>query len=198
MRACQAGRARLDGVALALSLWPSGFVAVRAAVAPEVRHVGDIYRAAVSPTSDATIVTITAGIPNTANAAGEMEVGDLIADAPLLATQPAGGARITFMNAGGVRNPGLLKADQPAATPPVFHTDPYKLFYGNAFTTQPVGNRPLTMTMTLTTHQIKDVLEQQFVGIDALVPYLAGSRSAAGPCNPTNWQLTKPRITPVN
>ena len=132
---------------------------------PEVKNVVDAYRAAVSPLSNAVLATITAGMTNSANAAGEMEAGDLIADAQLLATQPAavGGAQFAFMNAGGVRNPGFVKpVDQPTATPPVFYTYPYNLSYGDAFTTQPFGNS--LVTMTLTAQQIRDVLEQQFTG----------------------------------
>jgi 5'-nucleotidase len=85
-----------------------------------------------------------------------MEAGDLIADAQLQATQPPGlgGAVMAFMNAGGVRNPGFVK---PAAA-----TYPYDLTYGDAFTVQPFGNS--LVTMTLTAQQIKDLLEQQFVG----------------------------------
>jgi 5'-nucleotidase len=88
-----------------------------------------------------------------------MEAGDLIADAQLAATQPAalGGAQIAFMNAGGVRNPGFLV---PTTTPPT--TYPYNLTYGDAFTVQPFGNS--LVTMTLSAQQIKNVLEQQFVG----------------------------------
>lgn len=62
-----------------------------------------------------------------------------------------------------MRNPGLVKpAGQPAAAPLVFHTYPYNLSYGNAFTAQSFGNNPVTMT--LTAQQFEDVLEQQSVG----------------------------------
>jgi 5'-nucleotidase len=63
------------------------------------------------------------------------------------------------MNAGGVRNPGFVK---PAAA-----TYPYDLTYGDAFTVQPFGNS--LVTMTLTAQQIKDVLEQQFLGCNGQV-----------------------------
>jgi len=123
---------------------------------PAVRNVVVAYKTAVSPLANAELATITADMTNTANLAGEMQAGDLIADAQLAATQPAdlGGAVIAFMNPGGVRNPGFVK---PAAA-----TYPYALTYGNAFTVQPFGNS--LVTMTLTTQQIKDLLEQQFVG----------------------------------
>ncbi|MEL4180580.1 bifunctional metallophosphatase/5'-nucleotidase [Roseateles sp. PN1] len=131
---------------------------VTAAIAaqPEVKEVVAAYKAAASPLASQVIAVITAGMSNAANAAGEMEAGDLIADAQLQATQPAalGGASVAFMNAGGVRSPGFVK---PAAA-----SYPYALSYADAFTAQPFGNS--LVTMTLTAQQIKDVLEQQFVG----------------------------------
>ena len=122
---------------------------------PEVKDVVSAYKAAASPLANAVIATITGPMTNGANTAGEMEAGDLIADAQLAATQPAslGGAVIAFMNAGGVRNPGFVNTAG---------TYPYDLTYGNAFTTQPFGNS--LVTLTLTAQQIKDVLEQQFSG----------------------------------
>ena len=129
--------------------------AINTAIAddPSVKNVVVAYKSAVSPLANAVIATITAGMTNTANVAGEMEAGDLIADAQLAATQPAslGGAQIAFMNAGGVRSPGFVAASYP-----------YNLTYGDAFTVQPFGNS--LVTMTLTAQQIKNVLEQQFAG----------------------------------
>jgi len=124
---------------------------------PEVKNIVAAYKTAVSPLANAVIATITAPMTNSANSAGEMEAGDLIADAQLQATQPAalGGAQIAFMNAGGVRNPGFIDSVAPVVYP-------YDLSYGDAFTVQPFGNS--LVTMTLTAQQIKDVLEQQFVG----------------------------------
>jgi 5'-nucleotidase len=126
---------------------------------PQIRNVVTAYKSAVSPLSNAVIATITAPMTNVANTAGEMEAGDLIADAQLQATQPTslGGAVIAFMNAGGVRSPGFVV---PTTIPPTLY--PYDLTYGNAFTVQPFGNS--LVTMTLTAQQIKDVLEQQFIG----------------------------------
>jgi 5'-nucleotidase len=122
---------------------------------PSVRNVVTAYANEASPPANQVIATITAPMTNTANTAGEMEAGDLIADAQLAATQPValGGAQIAFMNAGGVRNPGFV---DPVA--PVVY--PYNVTYGDAFTVQPFGNS--LVTMTLTAQQIKNVLEQQF------------------------------------
>lgn len=127
----------------------------RIAAHPDVRNVVNAYSAAVSPLSNQVIGAITAALPNVADAAGSMPAGDLIADAQLAATQPAGvgGAVMAFMNPGGVRNPGFNFAGA---------TYPYSVTYGNAFTVQPFGNS--LVTVTLTAQQIKNLLEQQFVG----------------------------------
>ncbi len=127
---------------------------------PTVRNIVQGYNALVSPLAGAVVGTITAALPSTANPAGEMPAGDLIADAQLLATQPGslGGAQIAFMNAGGVRSPGFVSA---AAT------YPYALTYGDAFTVQPFGNS--LVTMTLTAVQLKALLEQQFNGCNGQV-----------------------------
>ena len=111
------------------------------------------YNALVSPLAAQVIGTISAALPNSAAADGQMPAGNLIADAQLQATQPApvGGAVAAFMNPGGVRSPGFVGAAYP-----------YNVTYGNAFTVQPFGNS--LVTMTLTAQQLKDLLEQQFVG----------------------------------
>ncbi|MGJ7512019.1 bifunctional metallophosphatase/5'-nucleotidase, partial [Variovorax sp. GT1P44] len=132
-------------------------VAINNAIAadPSVRNIVEGYNTLASPLSNQVIGTIASALSNSANAAGEMPAGSLIADAQLQATQPAalGGAVVAFMNAGGVRNPGFVN---PAAT------YPYNVTYGNAFTVQPFGNS--LVTMTLTAQQLKDLLEQQFTG----------------------------------
>jgi 5'-nucleotidase len=122
---------------------------------PEVKTLVASYKTAVSPLAGQVVATITAGMTSSAATSGEMQAGDLIADAQLQATQPAalGGAVMAFMNAGGVRSPGFVSA---AAS------YPYSLTYGDAFTVQPFGNS--LVTLTLTAQQIKDVLEQQFNG----------------------------------
>ena len=136
--------------------------AINAAIAtdPTVRNIVLGYNALVSPLAGAVVGTIATALPSTANAAGEMRAGSLIADAQLMATQPAslGGAQIAFMNAGGVRSPGFLSAASAY---------PYALTYGDAFTVQPFGNS--LVTMTLTAVQLKALLEQQFNGCNGQV-----------------------------
>ena len=129
--------------------------AINAAISadPSVKNIVAGYNALVSPLANKVIGSITTALSNSAATTGEMPAGDLIADAQLMATQPAhlGGAVMAFMNAGGVRSPGF-----PATA------SPQDVSYGQAFTVQPFGNS--LVTMTLTAQQIKDVLEQQFVG----------------------------------
>ena len=130
---------------------------------------------------------------NAANAAGEMEAGDLIADAQLAATQPVslGAAQIAFMNAGGVRNPGFVGAAYP-----------YNLTYGNAFTVQPFGNS--LVTMTLTGQQIKDVLEQQFAnclgqgGANRIMQISNGFKYNWNPNGSCGTRITDVTFTPID
>ncbi len=115
------------------------------------------YNGLVSPIANQVIGSITSALPNSADSAGNMPGGELIADSQLAATRPAGfgEAVIAFMNPGGVRNPGFT------FTQNVGEGDG-NVTYGEAFTVQPFGNS--LVTMTLTAQQLKDLLEQQFVG----------------------------------
>ena len=124
---------------------------------PSVKNVVDAYRTAVSPLASAVIGTITDAVNNTADTGGMRPAGALIADAQLQATQPAGvgGAVMAFMNPGGVRDQGFVDYVAPVVYP-------YNVTYGDAFRVQPFGNS--LVTMTLTAQQIKNLLEQQFVG----------------------------------
>jgi 5'-nucleotidase len=127
----------------------------RNAVTPNasIASIVQSYSSLVSPLANAIVGTATAAMPNSANAAGEMPAGKLIADAQLAATAaPAnGGAEVAFQNAGGVRNPGFVDTAYPN-----------DITFGEAFTVQPFGNS--MVTMTLTNQQLRDLLEQQFVG----------------------------------
>jgi 5'-nucleotidase len=103
--------------------------------------------------------SITADLPSSrTDGACNMPAGSLIADSQLAATQPAtfGGAVIAFMNGGGVRAPGFTFASSPAGE------GNGNVTYGEAFTVQPFGNS--LVTLSLTTQNIKDFLEEQFAG----------------------------------
>jgi 5'-nucleotidase len=87
-----------------------------------------------------------------------MPAGNLIADAQLNATKASGfgDAVIAFMNGGGVRSPGFTFPNSAA------NEGDGNVTYGEAFTVQPFGNS--LVTLSLTAQNIKDVLEEQFVG----------------------------------
>lgn len=126
-----------------------------------IKAVVDGYDALSQPIANRVIGAITASMPhNAANAAGEIALGDVIADAQLLATQGAGfgEAVAAFMNPGGIRSPGLLYPQSGTE-------GDGNVTYGEAFTVQPFGNS--LVTLTLTGAQIEAMLEQQFVGCGA-------------------------------
>jgi len=130
---------------------------------PKDQRVADVvqqYVTAVAPLANQVVGKVSADILNTANTLGEIPTGDVIADAQLLATQPAdlGGAQLAFMNPGGIRGGatyGLLYTPSGAEAPG-------EVTYGETFTLQPFGNSLVTKTMTGA--QIRDLLEQQFPG----------------------------------
>jgi 5'-nucleotidase len=125
---------------------------------PQVASIVSAYGQLVSPIANQVIGRITTALPNTADAAGNMPAGELIADAQKAATSAPdlGGARIAFMNPGGVRNPGFTFASSTAGE------GDGNITYGEAFTVQPFGNS--LVTLTLTAAQLKNLLEQQFAG----------------------------------
>lgn len=117
------------------------------------------YRNLVSPVANQVIGSIAQDLPNSrVGAACSMPAGELIADAMLEATRMPefGGAQIALMNGGGVRNPGFAFAGGSAGE------GNGNVTYGEAFTVQPFGNS--LVTMSLTSQDLKDVLEEQFAG----------------------------------
>ena len=130
---------------------------------PKDQRVADVvqqYVTASAPLANQVIGKVTQDILNAANPLGEIPSGDVIADAQLVATQPAnlGGAQIAFMNPGGIRGGptnGFLFTPSGSEAPG-------EVTYGEAFTVQPFGNSLVTKTMTGA--QIHLLLEQQFPG----------------------------------
>ena len=119
----------------------------------------DSYKALVSPIANQVLGSITADLPSSrTDGACNMPAGSLIADSQLAATRPAnfGGAVMAFMNGGGVRSPGFTFASSAAGE------GNGNVTYGEAFTVQPFGNS--LVTLSLTTQNIKDFLEEQFAG----------------------------------
>lgn len=101
---------------------------------------------AVAPLVNRVIGTTTTDLLRAQTAAGESNLGDLIADAQRaqMATDFA------FMNPGGIRGDLLLPAPG----------QPRTITWGDLFTVQPFGNSLVKMTLTYA--QLKTLLEQQF------------------------------------
>ncbi|WP_229400648.1 bifunctional metallophosphatase/5'-nucleotidase [Micromonospora okii] len=118
------------------------------------KALADKYRAAVAPIANRVVGRISADIGRDALPNGEIPLGDVIADAQLAYTA-GDGAQLALMNPGGVRAPLAYGASAGGE-------DPGEVTYGEAFTVQPFNN--LIVTQTYTGAQLKNVLEQQFVG----------------------------------
>lgn len=133
---------------------PNAYPTVRADAA--TKALVDRYNTAVAPLQNRVIGRISATMAhNTANTAGEVALGDVIADAQLAATQgDSQKALAAFMNPGGIRSPGF-QFDQISGG-----EQAGEITYGEAFTVQPFGNS--LVTLTLTGAQIDMMLEQQF------------------------------------
>jgi 5'-nucleotidase len=125
-----------------------------ATVDAKAKKVADKYRTAVAPLANKVVGSITADITRTAGANGESALGDVIADAQLSWTKTSN-AQIALMNPGGIR--ADFDAEQSSGG-----EANGQVTYGEAFTVQPFNN--LVVTQTLTGAQLKNVLEQQFVG----------------------------------
>ena len=123
---------------------------------PTVTALIDKYDALSAALANQAIGTITSDILRSSNVAGESALGDVIADAQLASTAPAGfgEAVVAFMNPGGIRNDLLFASSGPELDGEVT--------FGEAFSVQPFGNS--LVTMTLTGAQIDTLLEQQWVG----------------------------------
>jgi 5'-nucleotidase len=115
-----------------------------------VEKVVAVYAAAAAPLSQRVVGSLSASITRAQTPAMDNPLGHLIADAQLAATRAPekGGARIAFMNQGGVRADLVV----PAGGGPVS--------YGQIFSAQPFGNS--LVVKSFTGAQIKAVLEQQF------------------------------------
>ena len=123
---------------------------------PTVTALVDKYDTLLAPLVNAVIGSISSDILRAGNTAGESALGDVIADAQLDSTAPAGfgDAVVAFMNPGGIRDGLDFFAGGPEADGEVT--------FGEAFSVQPFGNS--LVTMTLTGEQIDTLLEQQWVG----------------------------------
>jgi len=127
-------------------------------IAPDAAQTALIakWQQLAAPFANEVVATITEDIAAAPNRDAESSLNNLIADAQLAATAAPGdgGARIAFMNPGGVR--ANLTAAQISGG-----EAPGEVTYGEAFAVQPFGN--LLVTMDLTGAQIERVLEAQAI-----------------------------------
>ncbi len=126
------------------------------APAADVGALVDEYRGRVEAIAQSVVGTITADITKEPDEQGANQLGALIADAQLAATQDDGdqGASVAFMNAGGIRTDLLYAAADGGRDGEVT--------FAEIAATQPFGNT--LVTLTLTGAQIDTLLEQQWAG----------------------------------
>jgi len=131
---------------------------------PQVQAVVNQYVAAAAPLANQVIGRIQGDLTRTASPQGESALGDVIADAQLAATAPAGlgDAVLAFMNPGGIRADLLVNAISSGGEAPG------EVTYGEAFAVQPFGNSLVTKTMT--GDMIRRLLQQQFQGCGGTAP----------------------------
>jgi len=108
------------------------------------------WKALVAPISNRVVATIGQDLTKVANAAGESVLGGVIADAQLSASP---GAKIAFMNPGGIRT-DLVVAQVSGGE------KPGEITYGELFAVQPFSNN--LVLFDLTGAQIERALEEQW------------------------------------
>ncbi|MET1111712.1 MAG: bifunctional metallophosphatase/5'-nucleotidase [Allosphingosinicella sp.] len=121
----------------------------RYAPEPAVAALVERYAKAAEPIAARPIGLLGGPALRESNGHGEQVLGNLIADAQLAATKSAaqGGARIAFMNSGGIRADLVPAADGGIS-------------FGQLFAAQPFAN--LLVVKSLTGRQLRALLEQQF------------------------------------
>lgn len=110
------------------------------------------YETIAAPLANRIVGSIATTLVRAANAAGESQMGDLIADAQLAASVGAS-AEIAFMNPGGIRTDLVFEQISGGEAPG-------QVTYGELFAVQPFSNN--LVTLSLTGAQIDTLLEQQW------------------------------------
>jgi 5'-nucleotidase len=122
------------------------------------------YQELVAPIASKVIGSISADITKTQNASGESALGDLIADAQLAdpsVVGPYATPVIALMNPGGIRTDLTFGAS-------AWGEAPGDVTFEEAFTVQPFNN--YLVSLDLTGAQIKELLNQQWSGVNAALP----------------------------
>jgi len=116
------------------------------------------YKELVRPIASEVIGHVNADVVRTANASGESQLGDLIADAQLADDSVVTGGEtpvVAFMNPGGIRT-DLIASNSP------YGEAVGDVTYEEAFSVQPFNN--YLVSLTLTGQQIYDLLGEQVNG----------------------------------
>jgi len=143
---------------------------------PAVAQIVAAADARVAPLVNQVFGTTAVTFTRTASAAGESNLGDLIADSQLAAMAGLG-AQFAFMNPGGIR------AD----------LSPGNLTFGALFTVQPFGNTLVKLDMTGA--QITHVLEQQWLGQSSpKILQIAGFDYTWDPSKPVGSRIVEIRL----
>jgi 5'-nucleotidase len=150
-----------------------------------IRNLLKDYVTAADPIANQVVGSIANALPSAADGSGSGEAlaGDLVADSQLLANAvgDSGRAVMSFVNGGGIRNPGFVASSGAY---------PHQVSYQDAFSVRPFGTS--LVSMTLTAQQLKDAFEQQFAGCngqtgDNILEISRGLSvdwsSSAAPCN---------------
>lgn len=122
------------------------------------------YKTLVAPIASEVIGQISADITRAPNAGGETALGDLIADAQLADPSvigPYAPPVIALMNPGGIRTDLTYSAS-------AWGEAPGDVTYEEAFNVQPFNN--YLVSLDLTGAQIKQLLVQQWTGVNAAQP----------------------------
>jgi 5'-nucleotidase len=123
------------------------------ALAPDPEQTALIgsYEERVKSLAGRVVGAITATLSRAVAPNGESALGGIVADAQLAATRAEqdGGAQLAVTNPGGVRTDIVRRGDGDVT-------------YADVFAAQPFGN--VLVTLTLTGAQIRQLLEQQWVG----------------------------------
>ncbi|OII70339.1 bifunctional UDP-sugar hydrolase/5'-nucleotidase [Streptomyces sp. CC77] len=130
------------------------------AKAPDMTRLIDRWNGLAAPIANRPVGHISADIEGRGSTALEKPLGNLIADAQLEGTAPAGkgGAQIAFMNPGGIRS-DFVHAGSTAGEGDGVVT------YGEAYTVQPFTN--MMTVLDLTGAQVVTALQQQVSGRNA-------------------------------
>jgi 5'-nucleotidase len=125
------------------------------AKAPDLTTLVNKYKTLSAPLANQIVGSVTADILRANNLAGESALGDVIADSQLAATADPlfGGAKVAFMNPGGIRTDILYS--QISGNEAVG-----EVTYGELFAVQPFSN--VMAVQTCTGAQIDALLEQQW------------------------------------